>query len=98
MLEWTRRARRVRQRRAVCACLQTDLFISTPLICNAANLARINRDTVGKCDTLTNYHTISRNWPKWQQKGDFPMFPWLARDQHVIQLTYDPENLVYATR
>ena len=31
----------------VCACLQTDLFLSTPLICNAANRARRNHDTVG---------------------------------------------------
>ena len=22
------------------------------------------------------------------EKGDFQMFPWLARDQHVMQLTY----------
>ena len=44
MLEWTRR---VRQWRAVCACLQTNRFISTPLICNAANRARKNHDTVG---------------------------------------------------
>ena len=34
MLEWSRR---VRQRRAICECLQADLFLSTPLICNAAN-------------------------------------------------------------
>ena len=44
MLEWTHR---VQQRRAVCACLQTNLFLSTPLICNAANRARRNHDTVG---------------------------------------------------
>ena len=25
------------------------------------------------------------------------MFPWLARDQEVIQLTHDPENVIYAT-
>ena len=42
--EWTRP---VRQRGAVCACLQTDLFLSTPLICNAANRASSNPDTVG---------------------------------------------------
>ena len=29
-----------RERRAICACLQTDLFFSSPLICNAANLAQ----------------------------------------------------------
>ena len=51
MLEWMRR---VRQRRAVCACLQTDLFLSTPLIYNAANRARRNHGTVGKSDTPTN--------------------------------------------
>ena len=40
MLECTRR---VRQRRAVCACLQTDISMH----CNAANRARRNHDTVG---------------------------------------------------
>ena len=42
--EWTHR---VRQRCAVRTCLHTDLFLSTPLICNAANRARRNHDTVG---------------------------------------------------
>ena len=36
---------RVRQRRAVCACLQTDLFLSTPLIGNAANRVCRNHGT-----------------------------------------------------
>ena len=25
------------------------------------------------------------------------MFPWLEPDQHVIQLTHDPENVIYIT-
>ena len=44
MLEWTRP---VRQRRAVCACQQTDLFRSISLICNAANRARRNHGDAG---------------------------------------------------
>ena len=31
----------------VCDCLQTDIFLSTLLICNAANRARRNDGTVG---------------------------------------------------
>ena len=42
------RTRPVRQRRAVCAYLQTNLIIfTTPLICNAANRARRNHGSVG---------------------------------------------------
>ena len=43
-------ARQVRQRRIVCACLQTDLFLSTPLICNAARVEIIT--LCGKSETL----------------------------------------------
>ena len=32
----------------------------------------------------------------WQQKRDFQMFPWLARDQHLTQLTHDPKNVIYS--
>ena len=68
MLEWTHR---VWQRRAVCACLHTNLFLSTPLICNAVNRARRNHEFMtlwGKSDTLTN-HTRSRNWPNDSRKA-----------------------------
>ena len=74
MIEWTRR---VRQRHAVCACLQTDLFISIPLICR-------------------NHDTVLVKVAEWQQKSHCQMFPRLKRDQHVIQWTHDPKNVIYA--
>ena len=31
------------------------------------------------------------------QISDVHIFPWLARDQPVIQLAHDPKNVIYAT-